>query len=166
MSNEDYESLIRIYFEKSENVVKDRNNFITIFFSILFPVFIALFIDEIFPFIYSGNITGNSNISTYAFVGQIIHHRDFSNMNVLTVMLVMDSLMVFFVLSYLIFELKYKEYRKKYQTLQIEKIVEYVYNTFHPTTYKELCDMVEKRTLFSPEHIMPILKEVYPPPKE
>jgi hypothetical protein len=150
-----------MYFEKSENVLKDRNNFFTVLLSALIAIFIPLTFNEFNPIIYSGNITGNSNISTYDFVGQLTSNRVYDITDWLVIISV--GIITFLVLSYLFFEEKYIEYKKNYQTIQIKSIVEEIsrMTANRPTTYRELCDMVQERTLFPSENIMRILKEKY-----
>lgn len=158
--NTNEELLFRFYFEKAENVLRDRNNFLALFFAAFISISIPLTLNEINPVTYSANITGNSSIAAYNFIGQIGSVRSASNFwNSLSV--IFSGVMAFIVLYYLVFELKYREYREKYRKILIKENVNDILKSLTKViTYKELCGMIVIRTGFPANHIMPILKEL------
>ena len=159
--NSDEERLFRMYFNKSENVLRDRNNFFAIFLSALVALFMPLTLNEINPTIYGVDVICNSTSSVYHIAGQLTSNRFSTSENWLIFLAL--GLMAIVILVYLFFELKYREYRKNYQTIKVRVIVRNIFkdNTTPPTTFQELCDIVEERTFFSEQHIMPILKVYY-----
>jgi hypothetical protein len=96
-----------------------------------------------------GPLTGGSSI-----VREILS-------NLATAAIVVLCIVGISVLVYLFGELKYKEYRINYMTIVIMDIWDDIKNQPNrPKKYVELAEIIQKRTLFSKRHIMPILKNL------
>ena len=129
--------LFNLYREKANGILRDRNMFLAIFLTTL----IALFV----PLAYSGNFI-----------------EEFKKKVVVSYILLL-LLTAIPMTIFMFCEAKYREYRLGYMKVAINSICESELNNDPPETYEKLCKFIYKKTLFSPNHIMPILMEIYPP---
>lgn len=157
------ELLFRFYFEKSENVLRDRNNFLALFFAAFISITLPLTLGEINPIIYFANFTGNSSVSAYSVAGQIGSGHLTSNFWS-SLGLIFVGVFVFVTSTYIVFELKYREYRRKCQKILIRENAKSILKSLEKEiTQEELCGLVETKTEFSTNHIMSILRELSKP---
>jgi len=125
------------YYNKAQSVINNRNFFETVFLTSLLGVLGPLFLTG-----------GNSTV-----------HEILSNLAIAVIVFL--CIVGIIVLVYLFGELKYKEYRINYMTIVIMDIWEDIKNQPNrPKKYVELAEIIQKRTLFSKRHIMPILKSL------
>ena len=143
--------------------MRDRNNFLTLFFAALISIALPLTLSEINPIIYFANFTGNSSVSAYSVVGQIGSSHLTSNFWS-SLGLIFAGVLVFVISTYIVFELKYREYRRKCQKILIRENAKSILKSFEKEiTQEELCDLIETKTEFSTNHIMSILRELSRP---
>lgn len=135
----DDNDIFDLYREKASSILRDRNTFLSIYLSGIVAV--------LFPLAYNGNL-------------EVYFQQKLSVSFYILLFLAATPLTV-----YMYCENKYREYRWGYMKIAVRNICEseiLIHNP-HPETYEELCKLISEKTLFADRHIMPILRELFPP---
>lgn len=135
------EILFTLYQNKAENVLRQRNTFLTAYLTTLIAVFIPVLLALGYPELDQ--------------LMQLLK-------NSLTVIFLF-SVIVTPVLLSLFWNAKYGEYKHNYMKILIRDIMdnEILISPETPDDYNGAGSFLKERTLFEKEEIMPILKELY-----